>query len=112
MGMTGLSITDANGSRQPTPPADLIEQLRGTGPAVTAPTEKLPHIGDSPYIQTHSTDYGFAEQVGLCSAFAAKIRDRSYENPAIADFDDGVKHVEVIAAVERSRAERRWIDLA
>lgn len=112
MGMTGLTITDGSGSRQPTPPADLIEQLRGTGPAVTAPTEKLPHIGDSPYIQTHSTDYGFAEQVGLCSAFAAKIRDRSYENPAIADFGDGMKHVEVIAAVERSRAERRWIDLA
>ncbi len=111
MGMTGLSITDANGSHQPTAPADLIEQLRGTGPAVSTPTETLPYIGDSPYIQVHSTDYGFAEQVGLCSAFAARIRDRNYRNPAIADFDDGLKHVEVIAAVERSKAERRWIDV-
>jgi predicted dehydrogenase len=111
LGLDSLSVTDGTGPHSLELPSELQEELRGTGPAVSGPSEKLPHLGDSLYAKTHSSDYGFAEQVALCSAFAAKIRNRDYRNPAIADFDDGLAHMEVIEAVERSRAERRWIDL-
>ena len=112
LSLTGLSIVGADGA-QTTPelPAELREALRGNGPPPAAPREKLPAMGDSAYVQTHSSDHGFAEQVALCAAFAEKIRDRSYRNPAIADFGDGVAHMEVIDAVEQSMAQRRWIDL-
>ena len=108
----GVSLMDAQGEQAPELPAELAEALRGGGPAVMGPQEKLPAMDETRYVQTHSTDYGFAEQVGLCSAFASWIRDPAYSNPAIATFADGLAHVEVIAAVERSQAERRWIELA
>ncbi len=58
-----------------------------------------------------SSDHGFAEEVGLSRAFHNKIRDRGYSHASIADFTDGVRHMEVIEAVERSDAEGRWVDL-
>ena len=103
--------SDANGSGGVDVPQDLLEELRGGGPAVAAPEERLPALEDSLYVQTHSSDYGFAEMVGLTSAFSSWIRDRDYRNPAIATFEDGLAHVKVIDAVERSRKEGRWIDL-
>jgi len=107
----GLALIDAQGEQVPELPSDLAEALRGGGPAVERPQETLPVMEDTRYVQTHSSDYGFPEQVGLCSAFASWIRDPAYRNPAIATFADGVAHVEVIAAVERSQAEQRWIEL-
>lgn len=111
LGLAGVSVIDASGRHQVELPITLAEQLRGGGPTVTTPRERLPAMVDTLYVKTHSSDHGFAEQVGLCSAFAAWIRDRTYRNPAIATFDDGLAHVEVIAAIERSQSERRWIDL-
>jgi len=109
--LAGVAVFDAGGRHTVELPAAQREQLRGGGPAVTAPTETLPAMGESVYVKTHSSDAGYAEQVGLCCAFASWIRDPGYRNPAIADFNDGLAHVEVIAAVERSQAERRWIEL-
>jgi len=108
----GVALIDAQGEQAPELSSELAEALRGGGPAVAGPQEKLPTMGETQYVQAHSSDYGFAEQVGLCSAFASWIRDPAYRNPAIATFADGVAHVEVIAAIERSEAERRWIELA
>jgi predicted dehydrogenase len=106
-----VTVNDANGQRMVSAPADLLVELRGGGPEISVPEETLPQMDDTPYVQAHSSDYGFMEMVGLTSAFATWIRDPAYRNPAIATFDDGLAHVRVIDAVERSRAERRWIDL-
>ena len=92
-------------------PADLAIELRGGGPEVSSPQESLPQLENSNYVQTHASDFGFAEMVGLTSAFASWIRDPAYTNPAIATFDDGLAHVRIIDAVERSRKEGRWIEL-
>ena len=102
----------AAGSAPVEAPEDLLLELRGGGPAVDAPQESLPQLEETPYVQTHSSDYGFAEMVGLTSAFASWMRDPAYRNPAIATFADGLAHVQVIDAVERSHKEGRWIDLA
>ena len=107
----GVSLIDAQGEQAPELSSELAEALRGGGPAVSGPQEKLPTMDETQYVQAHSSDYGFPEQVGLCSAFASWIRNPAYRNPAIATFADGVAHVEVIAAVERSEVERRWIEL-
>lgn len=107
-----LKILDSAGTHSPDIPEALRQQLLGGGPQINGPLESIPDMGDSAYVQTHATDHGFAEQVALCSAFGARIRDRNYSNPAMATFDDGVAHMAVIEAVERSRALRRWIDLA
>jgi len=107
----GVSLIDRNGQSSVELPSQLAEQLRGGGRAVSAPDERLPDMGKSLYVQTHSSDYGFPEQVALSCAFASWIRNRSYRNPAIADFNDGLAHVQVIAAVEQSRVEKRWIDI-
>ena len=111
LGMDGLSIIDASGTHRPSLPAEVAEELRGTGPVVSAPIEALPKMDDTLYTRTHSSDVGYPEQVALCAAFAARIRDRGYRNPAFADFGDGVAHMQIIEVVERSRADRRWIDL-
>ena len=107
----GVTLIDAQGAHVLEPPHELAAALRGGGPAVSAPQERLPDMDKTRYVQTHSSDYGFAEQVGLCSAFASWIRNPAYRNPAIATFADGLAHVEVIAAVERSEAEGRWIEV-
>jgi len=112
IGFDDVTLTDANGPRRVEMPSDLVEKLRGGGPTVSAPQEGLPPLEGTNYVQTHATDYGYPEMVGLTSAFASWIRDPSYTNPAIATFDDGLAHVRVIDAVERSRGEGRWIDLA
>ena len=108
---SGLTVADAAGSREVMIPPDLIIELAAGGPIAASPGETLPRMDDTLYTATHSSDHGFAEQVGLCSAFRARIRDRSYANPAIADFNDGVAHMEIIEAIERSCAKRCWIDL-
>jgi len=111
IGFADVMLTDADGSRTVEMPADLTEKLRGGGPEIHAPEEQLPQMEQTNYVQTHSSDYGFPEMVGLTSAFASWIRDPNYRNPAIATFDDGLAHVRIIEAVERSRTEGRWIDL-
>ncbi len=107
-----VAMSSADGVQQVAAPDDLLQELRGGGPEVSAPEEALPAMEDTPYVQTHSSDYGFLEMVGLTSAFKSWIGDPAYRNPAIASFDDGLAHVRVIDAVERSRKEGRWIDLA
>ena len=103
--------SDAKGTTAAEMPDDLLEELRAGGPTIEAPEERLPQMEETPYVQTHSSDFGFSEMVGLTSAFASWIRDPNYRNPAIATFDDGLAHVKVIDAVERSRKEGRWIDV-
>jgi len=93
-------------------PTDLAEQLLGTGPRVSEAPAPLHPMGDTIYERSHASDIGYPEQVALSAAFGAKIRDRGYANPAMALFDDGVAHMAVIEAVERSRQTGRWIDLA
>ncbi len=110
IGFNDVTLIHAEGAHAVEMPADLITELRGGGPEIYSPEEKLPQMEDSNYVQTHSTDYGFPEMVGLTSAFASWIRDPNYVNPAIATFDDGFAHVRVIDAVERSRTEGRWVD--
>ena len=110
-GWGDVTIADAAGSRAAELPADLAIELRGGGPEVSSPQESLPQLEDTNYVQTHASDFGFAEMVGLTSAFGSWIRDPAYTNPAIATFDDGLAHVRIIDAVERSRREGRWIDL-
>ena len=112
VGYAPLSVIDHTGAHEPEVPADLAEQLLGTGPRVSAPAEPLHPIGETFYERSHASDIGYPEQVALSAAFAAKIRDRGYANPAMALFDDGVAHMAVIEAVERSRQTGRWIDLA
>jgi predicted dehydrogenase len=111
IGMSDLTVVDGRGKSQIDVPPAIAESLRGGGPQVGAPAEALPQMEETTYVQTHSSDYGFAEMVGLCSAFASKIADRSYTNAAIADFDDGFAHVQVIDAVERSRRGGGWLEL-
>lgn len=110
--MPDVIKSDATGITPVDVPVDLVEELRGGGPMVDTPTESLPEMEQTPYVQTHSTDYGFAEMVGLTSAFRSWIENPAYCNPAIATFEDGLAHVQVIDAVERSRKEGRWIDIA
>jgi predicted dehydrogenase len=107
-----VTKSDANGIAPAEVPADLLEELRGGGPAIDAPHERLPDMEETPYVQAHSSDYGFAEMVGLTSAFRSWVNDPAYRNPAIATFADGLAHVQVIDAAERSRQEGRWIDIA
>jgi predicted dehydrogenase len=105
-----LSLIDKEGGRSVETPADVAAALRAGGAEIGAPEEPLPEAGTL-YEAIHSSDHGFAEEVGLSRAFHNKIRDRGYRHPSIADFSDGVRHMEVIEAVERSDAEGRWIDL-
>jgi len=111
LGWTDITVADASGQHKAELPEALAVELRGGGPKVSAPQEKLPELEQTNYVQTHSSDYGFAEMVGLTSAFASWIRDPNYTNPAIATFDDGLAHVRVIDAVERSRKGGGWIEL-
>lgn len=103
--------SDASGTAAVEVPQDMLEELRGGGPVVEAPEERLPEMEETSSVQIHSSDFGFAEMVDLPSAFASWIRDPNYRNPAIATSDDGLAHVKVIDEVERSRKEGRWIDL-
>jgi len=105
-----LSLIDGDGSRPVETPAEVARELLAGGRAVGSPDEALPQAGTL-YEAIHSSDHGFAEEVGLSRAFHNKIRDRGYSHTSIADFSDGVRHMEVIEAVERSDAEARWIDL-
>jgi predicted dehydrogenase len=105
-----LSLIDSDGSRAVATPADVAEDLRAGGPAVAPPDETLPAAGTL-YEAIHSSDHGYAEEVGLSRAFRNRILDRGYRHPSIADFTDGLRHMEVIEAVERSDAEGRWIEL-
>lgn len=106
----GLSLTDGGVSRPVETPAEVAEELLAGGPAVGSPEETLPQAATL-YEAIHSSDHGYAEEVGLSRAFHNRIMDRDYSHPSIADFADGVRHMEVIEAVERSDAEGRWIEL-
>ena len=105
-----LSLTDQGGSRPVETPVDVAGELLAGGPAVGSPDEALPDAGTL-YEAIHSSDHGYAEEVGLSRAFHNKIRDRGYSHASIADFSDGLRHMEVIEAVERSDADGRWVDL-
>jgi predicted dehydrogenase len=105
-----VSFTDAAGTRQAAVEPAVLEHLQAGGPPAGSPAETLPKPA-SGYEAVHSSDHGFAEQVYLSRGFLNRIMDRGYTHPAIADFSDGLAHMEVVEAVEVSARTRRWVDL-
>jgi predicted dehydrogenase len=106
-----LRVADARGIREVHAPEDLLSDLRGGLPLGSRPAEVLPDLGDGRYQEVHMKDTYYVSQVGLCTAFRRMIEDRSYSNPAIATFEDGLRTFKVIEAVERANRENRWVEL-
>lgn len=103
-------ITDLNGSRELLTASSGLETLR-IGENAGPPTETLPEAQGF-YEETHSSDRNHAEEVYLSRALRNRILDSSFAHPAVASFDDGVKHMAVIEAVEKSAQTARWVELS
>jgi predicted dehydrogenase len=76
------------------------------------PAEGLPPSGEGVYAEIHAHDGSYIEQTALCAAFKRRILDGSYDNPALATFEDGFAAMQVIEAVERSQREGKWVELS
>ena len=66
-------------------------------------------FGDKPVV--HDPKHGAAELAAMCRAFHDRIHDPAYRHPSVATFEDGVRHVAVIAAVLEAARSGRWIEI-
>ncbi len=107
----GLYRYDRNGKTLVEPDADLLATLDPGIARDSRPDEGLPQHGEGVYAEIHAHDGSYIEQTALCAAFKRRIVDRSYDNPALATFDDGLAAMLVIEAVERSQREGKWVEL-
>jgi predicted dehydrogenase len=103
-------LRDAEGARPLEASPELVQSLLAGGDDPGAPAERLPEM-KGVYAGIHYTDHGYREQVCLCRSFRNRILDRAYAHPSIATFDDGVGHMAVLLAVEKSASSGSWIDL-
>lgn len=108
---SGLTFSDAEGTRRLEAPADLQGDFPRHIPKADAPSGPLPGTGHSAYEAAHEGVFFQDEQIALCSAFARRIAEPAYHHPALAGFSDGVAALDVIEAIERSAKTRRWVDL-
>ena len=102
---------DKDGQTKVDPDEDILAALDPGIARDARPDEALPQPDRSVYQEIHSHDGSYIEQTALCSAFKRRILDRSYDNPALATFDDGLAAMQVIEAVERSQREGKWVDI-
>jgi predicted dehydrogenase len=106
-----LILCDTDGTRSIDPPEDLIAELNGDADVASAPATGLPAMGPGIYQAVHANDRSFMQQVRLCTAFRKRIADPGYQNPALADFGDGLAGLRVIEAVEAAARTQRWVDV-
>jgi predicted dehydrogenase len=103
-------IKDADGTHELSPSADTSQSLLAGGDHPGVPSERLPEVKGM-YEAIHNSDHGYVEQVCLSRSFHHRILDPTYSHPAVATFDDGVAHMAVILAVEKSAADASWVDV-
>lgn len=106
-----LTRYDKDGKSRVDADADILASLDPGIARDARPEEELPQPDKSVYQESHSHDGSYIEQTALCATFKRRILDRSYDNPALATFDEGLAAMQVIEAVERSQREGRWIDI-
>lgn len=96
-----LWITDRNG-RHPAPaPADI---------AVPGALDVLPSTEEtSAYDAIHNVVSGSPEYIMQATAFRDAIEGRAVGSVTPANFSDGVAHMAVIEAVEKSAREHAWV---
>jgi predicted dehydrogenase len=104
-------VRDMGGARDLAPSAEVSESLLAGGEQPGPPEDRLPPFQGA-YGSIHSSDHGYTEQVCLSRSFHHRIVDPTYRHPAVATFDDGVAHMEVIDAVEESASSGRWQDVS
>jgi predicted dehydrogenase len=101
---------DGEGTRKLSPSDEVRKSLLAGGGAPGAPTERLPEM-KGVYGSIHGSDHGYVEQVCLSRSFRNRIVDPTYSHPAVATFDDGLAHMQVISGVEESASTGKWVDL-
>ncbi len=98
-----LWIADRNGKRAVPTPADL---------AVPAALDMLPSSQETPaYDAVHNMVSGSPEYIMQAAAFRDAIAGRDTGPVTPANFRDGVAHMMVIEAVEKSAQRREWVKL-
>src|SRR5579885_2204 len=98
-----LWIADRNGKRAVPTPADL---------AVPGALDILPSSQETPvYDAVHNMVSGSPEYVMQARAFRDAIEGRDAGPVTSADFRDGVAHMMVIEAVEKSAQQHQWVRL-
>jgi predicted dehydrogenase len=103
-------IRDSEGRRALSPSAETARSLLAGDDHPGTPQESLaPGVGA--YELVHQSDHGYPEQVCLARSFRNRILDPGYAHPAVATFADGLAHMVVILAIERSAAAGRWVDI-
>jgi len=96
-------LADREGSRKLDPPADLV-----VGPADPPPGDLMV----TAYDFMHSTGIDMGPYTRLFSVLRSAIAGADLpSDPSPATFADGVADMEVMDAIRRSAAERRWIAL-
>jgi hypothetical protein len=109
--MANAWVKDADGTRKLSPSDEVVELLLAGGDDPGAPTERLPEM-KGVYGSIHGSDHGYIEQVCLSRSFRNRMRDPTYTHPAVATFDDGLAHMQVISGVEESATSGKWVDLS
>jgi len=98
-----LWIADRNGRRMVPPPADI---------AVPAALDILPTAPHTPaYDAIHNVVSGSPEYIMQAAAFRDAIAGRGAGPVISADFRDGVAHMMVIEAIEKSARLRQWVEV-
>jgi predicted dehydrogenase len=98
-----LWIADRNGKRAVSAPADL---------AVPTALNVLPSSQETPaYDAVHNMVSGSPEYILQAAAFRDAIAGRDNGPVTPANFRDGVAHMMVIEAVEKSAQRREWVNI-
>jgi predicted dehydrogenase len=98
-----LWIADRNGKRALPPPADI---------AVPPALDVLPTSADTPaYDAIHNMVSGSPEYIMQAAAFRDAIHGRTAGPVTSANFRDGVAHMMVIEAIEKSVQTREWVTI-